>query len=210
MRLYLRSMRNSSAIDPLLSRTTQGLLAATLLQPERWWYLSDLARHLVRRTSSLQRPLAGLVQAGILCRRKDGNRVYYRADPQCPFLGELQGILAKTVGLVDVLRETLAPLQERIAVAFVYGSVAASRERADSDVDLMVIGDLGLADLTPTLDEAERRLARPVNAHVIGPREFAERVAVGDHFLCAVLDKERLFVVGNTDELDRITGRKPR
>ena len=98
-------MRKSSPIDPLISKTVQGLLAATVLQPERSWYLSDLAKHLGRRPSSLQAPLASLAAAGILRRRKDGNRVYYQADPQCPFLRELQGIIAKTVGLADVLRE---------------------------------------------------------------------------------------------------------
>jgi predicted transcriptional regulator len=81
-------MRKSSPIDPLLNKTTQGLLAATVLQPQRWWYLSDLAVHLRRRPSSLQRPLAALVSAGVLARRKEGNRVYFRADQDCPFLPE--------------------------------------------------------------------------------------------------------------------------
>jgi DNA-binding IclR family transcriptional regulator len=105
-------MRKTRPIDALMSRTTQALLAATALQPERWWYLSDLAKHLRRRPSSLQRPLAALVSAGILSRRKEGNRVYFRANPDCPFLPELQGLIAKTVGLVDVARDALSPLAD--------------------------------------------------------------------------------------------------
>ena len=101
-------MRKSSPIDALLAKTTQGLLAATVLQPERWWYLSDLAKQMGRRPSSLQAPLASLVTAGILRHRREGNRVYYQADPDCPFRGELQGMIAKTVGLVEVLRDALA------------------------------------------------------------------------------------------------------
>jgi hypothetical protein len=92
-------MRKSSPIDPLINKTTQDLLAATVLRPERSWYLSDLARHLRRRPSSLQEPLAALVAAGVLSRRKEGNRVYFQANPDCPFLPELQGLMAKTVGL---------------------------------------------------------------------------------------------------------------
>ena len=203
-------MRKSSPIDPLINKTTQDLLAATVLQPGRWWYLSDLARRLHRRPSSIQAPLVVLVSAGILSRRKEGNRVYFQANPDCPFLPELQGLMAKTVGLIDVLREALMPLKDRLELAFVHGSVAESREGAASDVDLLAIGSLGLADLSPLLEKAEERLGRPVNASVYAPREFAKKVAAKNHFLCSVLDREKLFVVGGPDDLERIAGRKAR
>ncbi len=201
-------MRKSSPIDPLINRTTQGLLAATVLQPDRWWYLSDLAKHLHRSPSSLQTPLASLVSAGILSRRKEGNRVYFQPDPDCPFLPELQGLMAKTVGLVDVLREALLPLEDRLEVAFVHGSVAKSSEVAASDVDVVVIGSLGLADLSPVLEKAEERLGRAVNASVYSPQEFAKKLVAKNHFLCSVLDREKLFVVGRSNDLERIAGRK--
>jgi predicted nucleotidyltransferase len=203
-------MRKSSPIDPLINKTTQGLLAATVLQPDRWWYLSDLAKHLGRRPSSLQTPLAALVSAGILSRRKEGNRVYFQANLDCPFLPELQGLMAKTVGLVEVLREALVPLKERLELAFIHGSVAKSREGAASDVDVIAIGSLGLAELSPVLEDVEKRLGRPVNATVYSPQEFAKKLAAKNHFLCSVLDKEKLFVVGKLNDLERIAGRKAR
>ncbi|MEI8371781.1 MAG: hypothetical protein WCJ35_02990 [Planctomycetota bacterium] len=203
-------MRKSSPIDPLINKTTQGLLAATVLQPDRWWYLSDLAKHLRRRPSSLQTPLFSLVSAGILSRRKEGNRVYFQANLDCPFLPELQGLMAKTVGLVEVLRETFMPLKDRLEVAFIHGSVAKSSEVAASDIDVIAIGSLGLADLSPVLEKAEERLGRPVNASVYSPQEFAKKIAAKNHFLCAVLDKEKLFVLGEPNDLERIAGRKPR
>jgi len=203
-------MRKSNPIDPLINKTTQGLLAATVLQPDRWWYLSDLAKHLRRRPSSLQSPLFALVSAGILSRRKEGNRVYFQANLNCPFLPELQGLMAKTVGLVEVLCETFLPLKDRLEVAFIHGSVAKSSEVAASDIDVIAIGSLGLADLSPVLEKAEERLGRPVNASVYSPQEFAKKIAAKNHFLCAVLDKEKLFVLGEPNDLERIAGRKPR
>lgn len=203
-------MRKSSPIDPLINKTTQGLLAATVLQPDRWWYLSDLAKHLRRRPSSLQVPLAALVSAGILSRRKEGNRVYFQADSACPFLPELQGLMAKTVGLVDVLREALVPLKDRLEVAFVHGSVARSSEGAASDIDVIAIGSLGLADLAPALGKVEERLGRPVNVSVYSSKEFAAKLAAKNHFLSSVLDKEKLFVLGEPNDLERIAGRKTR
>jgi DNA-binding transcriptional ArsR family regulator len=181
-----------------------------VLQPERWWYLSDLAKHLRRRPSSLQRPLAALVSAGILSRRKEGNRVYFRANPDCPFLPELQGLMAKAVGLVEVIRDALLPLADQLEIAFIYGSVAKACEHAASDIDLMAVGSVGLAELSPVLEGAESRLGRPVSANVYSPEEFAEKLTAGNHFLCSVLDKEKLFVVGTPHDLERIAGRKPR
>jgi len=149
------------------------------------------------RSSSLQRELASLVEAGILQRRRDGNRVYFQPDADCPFLPELQGLLRKTAGLVDVLREALASLTHRIQWTFVYGSVARGVESSDSDVDLMVMGDVGLSDVSPLLVAARKRLGREVNASVYSSAEFSKKLLAGYGFHRGVLDKAKLFVIGN-------------
>src|SRR5688572_2982817 len=196
-------------IDVLMPEVRQAVLAATLLQPERWWYAADLARHLRLRPSSLQRELAALTGAGILRTRREGRNVYYQPDPQCPILPELRGLLLKTAGLVDVLRDTLAPLADRIECAFVYGSIARGEERADSDIDLMVIGDVGLNNLAAELRPAREMLGREVNPRRYRPAEFAKRVAAKDHFLTRVLEQPKLFVIGSGDVLEQIAQRKP-
>jgi len=201
MRLYLCIMRKPKAIDAIFPRTRQAILATTLLHPDRWWYLSDLARHLGVRPSSLQRELATLVDAGILRQRRDGNRTYFQPNPDCPFLAELQGLMLKTVGLVDVIREVLEPFTNRIDWAFVYGSIARSEELVSSDVDLMIIGRVGLADIALALRQAEMRLNRPVNPAVYSREEFATKLAAGHAFLHTVLDEAKLFIVGDPHEL---------
>lgn len=96
-------MRTKPLVDALFPKTRQAVLAATLMHPQRWWFLADLARYIGVTPSSLQREMVSLVQAGILLRRQEGKQVYFRPDPSCPILGELQGIMTKTAGLVDVL-----------------------------------------------------------------------------------------------------------
>jgi len=196
-------MRMKTPLDSLLSKTVQGILATTMMRPEHWWYLSDLAKHLHRRPSSLQTPLAALVESGILRRRQDGNRVYFQPDPACPFFRELQGLITKTAGLVDVLRHLLGPFEKRIACAFIYGSVACGQERSESDIDLMVIGQATRFELAKVLQKAERQLARPVNVSLYKPQEFAKKLAGDEHFLRAVLDREKLFVVGDAHDVER-------
>jgi len=202
-------MRKSKPLDALFPKTRQAVLAATLLHPDRWWYLSDLAKHLGVRPSSLQRELKALVTASILNQRKDGNRVYFQANPDCPFLPELQGLLTKTVGVIDVLREVLASFAASLDWAFVYGSMARAEALATSDVDLMLIGEVGLAELTPALRRAEQRLGRPVNPSLDSRAEFVTKLRAGHHFLQTVLDGEKLFILGNPDELAAVTHHPP-
>jgi len=203
-------MRASPAIEALFPATRRAVLATLLLHADREWYFRDLAKHLGVRPSSLTRELKNLTQAGILRRREDGNRVYYQANQVCPFLSELRGLMLKTAGLVDVLREALRPFENRIVLAFVYGSIARSEEVAESDIDLMVVGDTSRFELTKPFQKAENSLARPVNSTVYKPEEFAKKVASDDHFVRAVLDKDKLFVLGDQHDLDRARESKTR
>jgi DNA-binding transcriptional ArsR family regulator len=203
-------MRAAPVIEALFPATRAALLATLLLHPDREWYFRDLAKQLGLRPSSLTRELKNLTDAGILRRRQDGNRVYYQADPECPVLPELSGLMLKTAGLVDVLREALRPLRDKITMAFVYGSIARGEELAESDVDLMVVGNTGRFALTKPLREAEKRLARTVNPTAYRVAEFAQKISSNDHFVRAVLDRPRLFVVGDERELERAGKAKTR
>jgi predicted nucleotidyltransferase len=178
------------------------------LPPEREWYLSDLAAYLGVGPSSLQRSLAKLTRAGILLRRADGNRVYYRADPACPILAELSGILVKTVGIADPMRDALSPLTGKIRFAFIHGSVAEGQERSESDVDVILVGDVPGIDLTHALRPLQDRLGRQVNVTRYTAREFRSKVGDGHHFLTAVLKKRRIFLIGGEHEMDEVAGRE--
>jgi predicted nucleotidyltransferase len=207
MRNNIRNMRNSSVLTALFPQVRQGVLAATLRQPEKWWYLSELADRLETTPSSLQRELASLVASGILAHRREGTRAYFKAETRSPVFRELQQLFEKTAGLVPMVKQILEPLGDKIQCAFIYGSVARNREHATSDVDLMVIGKAGLADLSPALRKAEQRLGREVNATAYSPEEFREKVKSRDHFLTTVLRARKHFVRGAQSELDEIVGK---
>ena len=199
-------LRKSPLLDVLVSKTKQQILATTLLQPERSWYLVELARHLRLQPSSLQRELRQLTEAGILKRRQNGNRVYFQADTACPVFPELAQILFKTVGVVEALRKALEPLHDQIELAFIYGSIAVSAERSISDIDLMVIGSAPLSRIAPLLRDLERRVGRPINPTVYARNEFIRQVQEENHFLKSVLRNEPLYIQGGPDELAELTG----
>ena len=103
--------------------------------------------------------------------------MHYRANPDHPVFEELAGLLRKTAGLADVLRDALLPLIDKVAFAFVYGSVPAGVERPHSDVDLMVLGSAGFADLARALSGAQATLRREVNPTVMTARAFKQELA---------------------------------
>ena len=199
-------MRKDRIIDALMPKTRQGILAATLLQPEKGWYVSELARRMGVPSSSLQRELRDLAQAGILKLHRQGRMAYYRANTGSPVFPELRGLMLKTAGLVDVLADAIEPLARKLRAVFVYGSIAAECENAQSDIDLFVIGNVSPVDLAVVLRNARQSLARDINPSIYTPAEFAKKRAARDHFLRRVLDKRKLFVLGDKDELEKAAG----
>jgi predicted nucleotidyltransferase len=194
------------ALDALLPRTRQRLLAAFLVRPERAWYPSELARHLGAPPSSLQRELRDLADAKILKLSRKGRMAFYQANSESPLFPDLRGLFLKTAGLVEVLGDALDRLPETPPLAFVFGSMAAGNDDPNSDVDLMIIGQVSPLDLTVALGEAQNRLLREVTPVIFSREDFVKKLKSKDHFLSRVLDKPKLFVLGNEDELGKLVG----
>ena len=205
MRIYLRNMHKPKKIlDSLFSSTKREILSALVLNPDKWCYLSDIAKRIKKTPSSLQRDLSSLNSSGILERKVEGKRVYFRPDPKCPILKELQGIFLKTSGLVDVLEKTLKGFDKEIQFAFVFGSIARGKELSGSDVDLMVIGDLGLAELAPKLKAAEKKLLREINPVIYSIKDFKRKIKEKDHFVTSIIKEEKLMLKGESEYLDAV------
>ncbi len=198
-------MRKSTSAEAVLfPHTRQRVLATLLLHSKKEWYLSELARTLEAAPAHLHRELALLWEAGILRRRVEGRQVYYSPDPQCPYLAELSALVRKTMGIDIVLAQALKSLGPRILCAFIYGSIAKRQESSGSDVDLMVVGDVTIADLLPALAHAERDLGRSVNPTVYPRKELVQKVRSGNHFVRAVLaDPAKTFIIGTRHDLEK-------
>jgi predicted nucleotidyltransferase len=202
-------MRKSPILDALFPGGRQEILAATLLSPDKDWYLSELAAHLATSPSSLQRELESLARTGILQRRQDGRRTYYRAETTSPVFEELRALLSKTAGIVPVLKSELVGFGDSIQWAAVYGSIARGEERTQSDVDLLIVGTVRMPDLLPALKRIERQFGREVNVTRYSEAEFRAKRRGRDHFLNSVLKGKLITIVGSVNELEKIVGGRP-
>jgi len=161
-------------------------------------------REIQRRTQSslgaVQQELQKLRRLGLADARTDGNRVAYTANKSHPLYPEIHRLVLKTTGLADLLRTALA--HPKIEWAFVFGSIARGEETAESDVDLLVIGDLGLRGVTRLLSGVADQLGREINPHVLQRREFLTRKGEKEAFLVRVLAAPKLFIVGDPHDFE--------
>ncbi len=174
------------------------------VRPEQSFYLRQIVRTAGIGQGAAQRELARWVEAGLIVRTRRGNQVNYQANTASPIFDELKGLAVKTAGVADVLREALAAMADRIRVAFIHGSMARGSENADSDVDVVVVGDVAFGDVTAAFQEAQERIGREINASVYPEDEFRKKLCAGHHFLSSTITGMKIFLIGNEGELGRL------
>lgn len=187
-----------------MGKTQRALLALFFGRPDEAFYLRQAVRTAGIGQGTVQRELARWVTAGLLLRTRRGNQVYYQANPESPLFSELKSLAVKTAGVADVLREALAGLSERITVAFVHGSLAKGTGKSGSDVDVMVVGNATFGEVVSALQPAQDTLSREVNPSVYSEREFQTKWRAKHHFLTAVVNGPKVFLVGGDHELKRL------
>lgn len=162
-------------------------------------HIREIQRRSGLTDGTIRQELRKLARLDLVSGRRDSNRVYYRANTENPLFPEIHGLVIKTVGLVDVLREALR--DDRIRMAFVFGSIARGEAKSHSDVDLMVIGSIGLRPLSGLLSGVSERIGREITPHVLSGAEFKKRQNEKDHFLTRVMESPKVFIVGNQNDL---------
>lgn len=182
----------------LLGKTRLAILALLFSQSERKLYLRQIIRLTGAGQGAVQRELANLVHAGILTKTREGNLAYFQVNRTVPVFEELRGIVQKTAGIADLLRAVLLPLSDSIQRAFIYGSTASGTEGAESDIDLMVIGNAAFFDVVSAVSPLQETLGREINPTVFTSDEFETRLAARDYFLSQVMENERIDVIGGS------------
>nr|WP_314899158.1 nucleotidyltransferase domain-containing protein [uncultured Deefgea sp.] len=193
--------------DLLLGQYRRRVLALLLLHPDNAWHVREIARLTQTQAGTLNRELAKLADAGVLLVSKVGNQKHYRANTDCPVFSELAGLLRKTAGVADVLTAALAELAERIDVALVFGSVARGEERAGSDIDVLVLGEVNFAEVVAALYPLQEQLGREINPAVYSVAEFADKTVQQQAWAMDVLKQPKLFLIGNEHDLGKLAGK---
>lgn len=177
------------------------VLALLMLNPQRWLHLRELARLTDSSPGTLKKELDALTSVGLLKFQKVGNQTQFSANTEHPVFPELSALVRKTTGLRDVLALALAPLASQIEVAFVFGSLAKATEGPQSDVDLLLIGDVTFGQVANAVYDAQLLLAREINPKVMNRVEWSDKKNAQNVFIQELMDKPKIFIVGSEHEL---------
>ncbi|MCK9266190.1 nucleotidyltransferase domain-containing protein [bacterium] len=198
------AFKNKNLSTVLFSKTRGAILGLLYGNTGQFFYLREIVRKTGVGIGAAQRELKQLSGSGIIKRTARGNQVYYQADTDCPVFKELKGLIIKTVGVADILKEALSPLSEKIKAAFIYGSFVQGTERNDSDVDIMIIGDTTFAEVTSALSDAQTELSREVNPTVYPVKEIQIKIAKNHNFVKTVTEGEKIFLIGDENVIKRL------
>ena len=171
---------------------------------DRRYFVRQLTNLIKEDSTNVSRELIRLEKAGIVVSTTEGRQKYYQANSKSPIFNELKSIVRKTFGVADVIREALAPVSGGIKAAFIFGSVARSSDDRKSDIDVMIIGDVTFDEVVAALSPAENTLGREINSVVYPVAEFSKKVRKDHYFVKNVLGKEKIFLIGDEDELARL------
>jgi uncharacterized protein len=192
----------------LFGRVRSAVLSLLLCRSDTSMYFREIERSVGMGRGAVQRELKNLVNIGLIVRRKQGNQVYYQANTQSPIFAELKSVMVKTTGVANVLREALKPFQGHVETAFIYGSFAKGTENADSDVDVLVIGDLPFSELVDAFAPAQEVIGREVNPSVFPLDEFISKVLARNHFVNSVITEQKIFLIGDGDVFERLVEKR--
>jgi len=176
------------------------LLSVLALNPESSFNINELSRITGFSLRGVDRELKNLLSGGLLRREISGNQHRYQLDPACPIRKEVKGIIAKTVGIADVLKKGLAQVRDEIHLAFIYGSFASGEYGNESDVDLFIVSDISGVKLSELLGPLQEQLGRAINTSQFSLLEYQERKEKGDHFVNRVLDGPKVVLYGSLNE----------
>ncbi|MEO8379671.1 MAG: nucleotidyltransferase domain-containing protein [Acidobacteriota bacterium] len=189
--------RTTGLADALFTATQRRVLGLLFGHADRSFIQQDLIEQAGGGSGAIRRELARLVESGLVTTTAVGKQKHFQANRAAPIFHELRGIVLKTVALTDPLRAALRPLAKRIDLALVYGSVARGEDRAQSDIDVLVVADdLPLETLFARLAPAEKTLRRTINPTVYTRADFEKRRRSGNPFLKKVLGGEQIILLG--------------
>lgn len=206
--LIMRSAYHASIAAKLFGKTRSRVLALLFCNSDQTFYFRQIARSSGTSPGALQQELKILLDTGLLLKQRIGSQVHYRANISSPVFREIKSFMIKTAGVADVLETALREFQDRISVAFIFGSLVKGKETQDSDVDVMIIGDVSFSETVTALSTTQDVLRREVNPSVYSPEEFTAKVMEGNHFLNSLINEPKIFFIGDQNEFENLVEKR--
>ena len=180
-------------IDWLMAPRLQRLLGALLLHPEKDYSFNDLVRIAGVGNRGGQMAITSLAGAGVVVESKVGNQRRFRANVAYPLYNELRTICVKSFGVAIPLKKALGQFPG-IESAFIFGSFAKGGDKADSDIDVMAVGEADPFAWSDCAYALENEIGRPVHFNLYSRSEWDHLVST-DAVIRSINDGPKLMVI---------------
>lgn len=175
------------------------ILSHFFMHPDEGYYIRQLEKILKKPVSNIQKELVKLEKIDLLSSSVEGNQKRYILKNEFPLYDELRNIFIKTTGLSDLIRDSLH-LIKKIEFAFIYGSFATGDETSQSDVDLMIVGNVSDIIINKSIKEVEKQINRMINYSIYSKGEIEKRISANDNFIKTILEAPIILIIGNKDD----------
>jgi len=187
-------------LTKLFSSTRAELLSLFFNNPDEKFYLREIARHIGKDAAGIKRELDTLVKIGLLGVEKRGVQKYYFADKNSPIFSEMKGLIFKTTGIQGSIKAALSRLKG-VQAAFIYGSYAKGSEKEDSNINLMVVGQVNITELNDVVMGLEEKMNREIDYLAFDEQEYRKRKDAKDPFIREIVKGKKIFLLGKEDEI---------
>lgn len=197
-----KEIRTYSLGDALFSKTQRQIMSLLFGNPDKSYYANEIVRFAGVGIGGVQRELERLSKVGLLTIQHIGNQKHYQANKKSPIFDELRGIVQKTFGVADVLRDVLSEYRNIVTAAFIYGSIAKGTDKSGSDIDVMIISDqVSYPEVLNSFSVIENKLGRAINPTIYKTEEFQKKITTDNSFVTRVMNQSKIFLVGSEDDI---------
>jgi predicted nucleotidyltransferase len=177
------------------SKTRSKIITIFLLHPQKEMYIREITKKLQVNINAVRRELINLEEIGLLKSRETGNLKYYAVNTKFYLYPELYGMVLKTEGPSKLINEKIENWGT-ITLALIFGSFASRKPQPESDIDLLIVGEINENKLIPEINEIERELSREINYILLSNKEYKQKIKNNDPLLKEILDNPKIIIKG--------------
>jgi len=170
---------------------------------DREFYFREIAASLNKEPGAIQNYLNSLVKQNILQDERKGNMRFFKLNKNHPIYEEIKSIISKTIGIEYKLKELVSVLS-KVEYAFIFGSIAKGKEYGDSDIDLLLIGEVNQDFLVEKISKLQSELSREINYQIYTKDEVIKKLTERNEFFKNIFSEPIIHLKGDPDDFRKL------
>lgn len=175
-------------------QTKARVLEVLVSHPGQSYHLRGLAQAAGTDSGNTSKLLRPLVKLGLVLAAPDSHSTRYSINDRSPLAGPLRQLVIGAGSLMADLRAVADGLHAKYVGIF--GSVAAGTDDKDSDIDVLVVGELNGVAAQAAFTSVGRKHRRSINTVAVTPAQLVDHLTDGGAFWTSLASGKRIDIKG--------------